>query len=80
MEVKKAYVLTKTAILNNLESTFVPSWDDVSSNHEKEYVLRKVIFNVKSNKTSFKEGNKKKNMNNDEVDTNVDNKKIVIYY
>ena len=40
MEVKKAYVLTKTAILNDRESNFVSSWDVVSSNHQKEYVLR----------------------------------------
>ena len=56
--VRKAYMLTKTAIFQDLESNFVLSWDDVSSNHEKEHFLRKVIFNIKSNKTSFKESYK----------------------
>ena len=35
MEVKKAYILTKTAILYDRESNFVSSWDVVSSNHQK---------------------------------------------
>ena len=35
MDVKKAYMLTKTAILHDRESYFVPSWDVVSSNHKK---------------------------------------------
>ena len=58
MEVKKAYMLTKTVILQDPESNFVPSWDDVSSNHEKAYFLRKVFFNIKSDKISFKESYK----------------------
>ena len=37
MDVKKAYLLTKTAILHDQESYFVPTWDIVSSNHQKEY-------------------------------------------
>ena len=52
MEVDKAYLLTKVAILHDQESYFVPSQKDISSNHQKEYVLRKVISNVKSNKIS----------------------------
>ena len=35
IEVKNAYMLTKTAIFQYLEFNFVLSWDDVSSNHEK---------------------------------------------
>ena len=58
MEVKKAYILTKTAILHDLESNSVPSWGVVSSNHEKEYFLRKVISNVKLNKITFMESYK----------------------
>ena len=37
MKVKKACILTKTAILHDLESNFILSWDVVTSNHEKEY-------------------------------------------
>ena len=58
MEVKKSYILTKSAILYYLESNFALSWDIVSSNHEKEYFLRKVISSVKWNKTTFKESYK----------------------
>ena len=47
MEVKKSYILTKSAILYYLESNFALSWDIVSSNHEKEYFLRKLISSVK---------------------------------
>ena len=53
MEVKKACKLTKTEILHDLESNYIPSKDVLSSNHQKEYCLRKVISNVKSNKTTF---------------------------
>ena len=41
MEIDKAYSLTKAAILHDQKSYFVPSWKDVSSNHQKEYFLRK---------------------------------------
>ena len=58
MKVDKAYSLKKGAILNNQKSYVVPSWIDVSSNHQKEYFLRKVISNVKSNKISFIESYK----------------------
>ena len=36
MEVHKTYLLTKTAILHDQELCFVPSWNIVSSNHQKE--------------------------------------------
>ena len=41
MEVHKTYLLTKAAILHDQELYFVPSWDIVSSNHQKEHFLRK---------------------------------------
>ena len=53
MEVHKAYLLTKRAILHDQELYFLSSWKNVSSNNQKQYFLRKVIYNVKSNKISF---------------------------
>ena len=53
MKVDKAYSLKKGTILHNQKSYVVPSWIDVSSNHQKEIFLRKVISNGKSNKISF---------------------------
>ena len=47
MEVHEAYLLTKRAILHDQELYSLPSWKDVSSNHQKQYFLRKVISNIK---------------------------------
>ena len=35
IKINKAYSLTKAAILHNQKSYFVPSWKDVSFNHQK---------------------------------------------
>ena len=49
MKVHKVYLLTKAAIFHDQESYFVPFWKDFSSNHQKEYILRKVISHIKLN-------------------------------
>ena len=53
MKAHKVYLLTKAAIFYDQESYFVPYWDGVSSNHQKEYFLRKLISNVKSNRITL---------------------------